>query len=509
LRIQNSLPRLARVIPRPRLEFWLEDNADFPVRLVIAPAGFGKTTVLLAHRASDRRCTYVRLDASMTPDSLSAELRRDVGFDADAGPLALRQAKEMEIILDDAQRASDQVLAYVNRLIGNPPPGVHFVVAAQYRDLFEVGALFAHGLVALCDQSELAFDADEAGALCQEYGIEATRDAIETVVERCDGWPLAVAGALREALSAESSIEVGLAAWYRRSALPAIDLVNELLTRVTPAQREAAQLFLTEGQALDQSTLAALHRGGFFVRRDKSSFMMMRCLDGVYPTRQADHAPNEALPVLNVRMFGRFEARIGGMPIVWVRRRDQQIIKYLLLLPQSSASRQDLAKIFWPDARLSVAMQSLRTACSTIRRAIASVVGADRVDEYVVIDERLTLNRAMIVCDIDRFVRHIEAADAADAAGSINDAIAHYRAAERLYGIGLLAGDVRGPLFDRAADDFAATYATKTARLSVLMRQHGLTTLADEYAAKAESVGRHDSPPTTDGVQKHLRFAAS
>jgi hypothetical protein len=508
--IDGSQAKPVRVIPRPRLAFWLEDNADFPVRLVIAPAGFGKTTVLLEHLASRSRCTYVRLDESTTLSSLRAHLRREVGFGFEEGAGALDAApgRPIEIIFDDVQRANDQVLAYINRLISEPPTGVSLIVAAQYRDLFEVGALFAHGLVALCDQSELAFDADEISSLCQAYGVEASRETIETVVERCDGWPLALAGAVREALATESSIEVGLAAWYRRSALPATDLVNELLARVTPGQREDTQRYLTEGQPLDQSTLASLHRSGFFVRRNDGMFAMMHCLDGVYPARHANATPNVGLPVLNVRMFGRFEARINGVPIVWVRRRDQQIIKYLLLLPQSSASRSEVAKIFWPDTRLSVAMQSLRTACSTIRRAIANVVGADHVDEYLIIDERLTLNRAMIVCDIDRFQRHIMAGDAADEAGAVNDAVAHYRAAERLYGIGLLAGDVRGPLFERAARTVADDYMKKTARLSVLLRGQGLVSLADTYAAKAENVRAGSGSPSI-GMQKDLRFAAS
>jgi hypothetical protein len=485
----------------------LEDNADFPVRLLIAPAGFGKTTVILAHRVVGRRSVFVCLTESMTPEALRAALEREVRFNEGARPVT-NSSKPVEIILDDVQRANGPLLAYVNSLVEDPAEGIHFLICAQRRDAFEVGNLFAHGLVALCDQSELAFDADETSALCHAYGIEASRAEIERVVERCEGWPLALAGAARDALSTECSIEMGLAAWYRRSALPALDLVEELLARGTPEQREATQAYLAEGTALDQSTLCALHRSGFFVRRADGVFVMMRCLDDVYPTRPVQEH-NAPLPVLSVRMFGRFEARIGGVPIVWVRRRDQQIIKYLLLVPHSSASRVELAKIFWPDVRPSVAMQSLRTACSTIRRAIASIVGADRVDEYLVTDERLTLNRAMIVCDIDRFLRHIEAGDAADLSGSLNDAIAHYRSAERLYGIGLLAGDVRGPYLDRAADDLADVYITKTARLSVLLRQNGLTALADDYAAKAQSIRRHDSSAAVVEMEKHLRFAAS
>ena len=129
------------------------------------------------------------------------------------------------------------------------------------------------------------------------------------------------------------------------------------------------------------------------------------------------------------------------------------------------------------------------------------------VDAYIVAGDRLTLNRAEIVCDVDRFRRHVALAEAGDDAGSLNDVIANLRAADALYRNGLFAGDVSDPVFSVPTRELAATYARVLARLSGALIERGLPEAAREYAAKAAKADLFGDGTTRPHV--HLRFATS
>jgi hypothetical protein len=120
----------------------------------------------------------------------------------------------------------------------------------------------------------------------------------------------------------------------------------------------------------------------------------------------------------------------------------------------------------------------------------------------------LRLNRATVVCDVDRFRRHIGLAEADDAAGLVGDAIGHLRDAESLYGHGLFAGDDSQPIFAADAQELGGMYARVLTRLSGALIEAGSPELAREYAARALKLGlfgRHDRAAT----EIDLRFAAS
>lgn len=467
----DLLPRLApSVISRPRLAEWFKQYADFPLRLVVGPAGYGKTTALAAYaRSGFRRMSYLLLDESTTPQEIARSIAQAAGIavlDACADiRAALAEAAPTDIVLDDAHRASGALREFVNRLIVDAPPGLNVVIGAQRRDVLDDKTLLARGFIPVCDQSDLAFDRDEIRELLDAHGIRASASAIRRLEEQTDGWPFLVSGVVRHASITNVGIDLAFESCKRQWREPMRELVLSMLDRVTPAERDAVCDYLATGSTIDQQTFAALHRAGFFVRFNDAAFTLMRSLSELCapPQSQTDATP---CPLLSVRMFGRFEAEIGGRPIVWARRRDQQLFKYLLLAPNGSATRGELTDTFWPDVPRQAALQNLRTACCTIRRAIANVVGDDRIDDYLLVGERLTLNTSLVVFDVDRFRRHAAAGDAAFGSGRFNDAVAHYRAAERLFGNGFLVGDVGDPAFDAHAQTCRRTYTHIVNRLS-------------------------------------------
>jgi DNA-binding SARP family transcriptional activator len=153
---------------------------------------------------------------------------------------------------------------------------------------------------------------------------------------------------------------------------------------------------------------------------------------------------------MQVRLFGWFRAEVDRRPIEWVRRRDRQIFKYLALQPGGSVSRADLGKLFWPDAEKHLVAQSLRTACSNIRKAIAQLVGFDRVEAYFRAGDDLSLDLDNVIIDVNGFLAHANDGDEQHDRGDVRAAYAHYRSAGRLYRGNLLLGDAHerwvGPL---------------------------------------------------------------
>jgi hypothetical protein len=499
----------SRATPRQQVIDWLKRHADVAVRLLVAPPGFGKSTALSTYASTPSPCRrlYVTLDARGTWKSLTASIAAGLGAGASAGGDAaalLAAAAPLEIIIDDGHLAAGDLLAKLNELIADLPPNVFFIVASQRRDIFDVGTLFARGLIAVCDHALLALDAGDARALFAADQIDVSAAAIELLVARCAGWPPAIAGTIGEMRHQRQPLDAAYERWRCNWSVPAIDLVTTLLARVPAAQRAAARRHFAQGEPLDQDTLAVLHRCGFFVRFEAGTFEIMPWVEDLYPATQSLAAE---LPLLAIELFGRFTAKVAGVPIVWARRRDQHIIKYLLLRPQGSVTRTELADVFWPEMPRPLAMQNLRTACSTIRRAIGNVVGMRHVDNYLIAGQRLILNRAAISCDVDRFRRHVALAQADDAAGLFSAAIAHLRSAEQLYGRGLFEGDISEPLFFDATQELAAVYAGVLARLNAALIERGSPILGQTYAAKALKFGVFGRPEPVQRLD--LRRAAS
>jgi hypothetical protein len=490
----------SQVAPRPpaseireHIAAWLRAHADVAVRLLAAPPGYGKSTAIgAAQAAPGRRRVVIALDARLTADAFAARLRE-----------AFAQ-RPVDIVIDDAQLASPAVNSALNTALTTAPAGAFFLVATQRRDAIDTGTLFARGRLAVCDQSDFALDAADASAMFGELGCPTPLDDLETLVARCDGWPAAVAGTAREVAGGAPTIAAAFDRWLTRFHLAALDLIDTLLARAPENERAAARSYFAGGAVPGQPTLAVLHRCGFFVRFSAGRFAFMRWIEEV-GALSVDPGPSTA--TLDFELFGRFTATIGGVPIVWARRRDQQILKYLLLAADHSATRAELADVFWPQTARPLALQNLRTACSTIRRAIGNVAGIDNVDRYLFAGERLALIRATVSCDVDRFRRLIARADDASAAGTPADAVAPLRAAERLYRNGLFAGDGAEPAFASVTSELAAQYAHVLARLSAALLERGSPDLAREYAAKAVKL----RPPSAGmrGPHVHLRFAAS
>ena len=74
--------------------------------------------------------------------------------------------------------------------------------------------------------------------------------------------------------------------------------------------------------------------------------------------------------MLEVRLLGKFEARVDGQPVEIPLRAAQSLLAYLMLDAGTPHRREQLAGLFWPDMPDSRAKSNLRQTLSRLRKAI-------------------------------------------------------------------------------------------------------------------------------------------
>jgi len=439
-----SLPKTApTIVDRPRIAVWLKVCAAMPLRLLVAPAGSGKTTVAARYaRTQLGNCAYLRLAPGIPVSALITQFGRATG---DA---SVRTYDELldhldgltptEIIVDNVDGASGEARELLGRIYADVGERVTFIYLARSIKAIDVNAARAAGLADVCDEALFAFDASEVAELARLVGAGIDPHATDELLAATHGWALAVAGACRAAAAHQLEFAEALVYW-RRANDPALrELVADALRFVPDAVRRAFNDALA-GLPPDTETLTMLRRYGLFVSLHAQRLALnplLRFEPEDVPVCTADH-----VPLATIEMFGRFTMSVDGQSIVWERRRDRQIIQFLAMQPNGRATRADLIATFWPDGDPHLARQSLRTAFCTIRAAIGACVGSTNVSRYFVADHVVELNLAHTVVSARRFAELFERGQSADTEDDLAAALAYYREAERLYRSGFLAGE--------------------------------------------------------------------
>jgi LuxR family maltose regulon positive regulatory protein len=196
-----------------------EVGDDIPLIMMVAPAGYGKTTALgqWASR-SPRPFGWVQLDPT---DNDPTRLVHHLGLalhrihardstlqpaagsrpaDCDGSPTprgviqALRDVSEpIVLVLDDVHRLRQRAaLDVVLMLAENTPPGSHVVVASRRPPRVRLARMRAQGSLIDVGPADLAFDEAETRELMHQLGIALPPAAVETLLERTEGWPAGV-----------------------------------------------------------------------------------------------------------------------------------------------------------------------------------------------------------------------------------------------------------------------------------------------------------------------------
>jgi DNA-binding SARP family transcriptional activator len=213
-----------RLLVRQRVEALLADAGNYPLTLLVAPAGSGKTTALagLAERcpwpvawcrlsAADDALALVRhITAALRPFApgleeqigemlmLLSEPTKAYVPETIVEPLVSELVSALDedtmLILDDYHYVDwrPELRDMLDHLIGTQPQRLHLVLAARVEPLLtSLPVRRARGEVLQFGESDLAFTLEETRGLWQLYDLPFTTEVAEWH-EFARGWPLAV-----------------------------------------------------------------------------------------------------------------------------------------------------------------------------------------------------------------------------------------------------------------------------------------------------------------------------
>ena len=199
---------------------------DAPFVLLVAPVGYGKTTLLSEWAASDgRRFAWIDLGAGdHDPERLLASVKRTAH---DTEPPSV-------LVVDNAHLVSTpetfHALDDVARLM---PSGSQLALASRCEPGLPVGSLRAHRRIFELRTGDLAMTRSEAGALLTAAGIRLASDGLDRLMDRTEGWP---AGLYLAALSCKRSrdVDAALSRFAGDDQVVADYLRDELMARLEP-----------------------------------------------------------------------------------------------------------------------------------------------------------------------------------------------------------------------------------------------------------------------------------
>ncbi len=218
-------PLGADILERPRLLDWLAAKIHHRVVLVVAEAGYGKTTLLADFsRRSRVRTFWYRLDesdrdwtafmatlvasgrrrepdfgaraASLLADASPGGPRLDAVVDAFLADLAAVPPDGTALILDDIPAVDDvpEIAEILRTMLAGAPERVTFVLSGRRAPSVGLGRLRARGEVAELGTETLRFDQRETDRLFRDvYRQPLAPDVAADLSRRTEGWAASLA----------------------------------------------------------------------------------------------------------------------------------------------------------------------------------------------------------------------------------------------------------------------------------------------------------------------------
>ncbi len=287
-------------LERPRLLNWLEEHAQHRVRVLVAEAGYGKSTLVADHvKRSGRRAAWYRLEGSDVDwvamlSYIVASIReslpefgvsavnllqhvgvlnatRDMVLDTILAEMDVAVTDPLTMILDDFHVVQDgaDVQSIVSRLIEFAPPSVNFIISGRRQPPSLLARWKGQGQVGELGTQELRFTRTETSHLLENVlGGPLDEELVDLVDERLQGW---VASLLLVATSLigrrPNEVRTSIEELTSRSE-PLYDyLVGQVLGRQPPAMRRVLSVAAILEQIEPTLVMAALLKDGNLTRR--------------------------------------------------------------------------------------------------------------------------------------------------------------------------------------------------------------------------------------------------
>ncbi len=490
-------------IERPGLSAHIDLALDAGSLLVIADAGFGKTTALRQALERTRvNAAWIGCgDAGGDPGRLLGliveAVRRVLPGAADALAERLASAREpvdperaaealgrelasvlvdrLVLVLDDGETldGSSASLGVVARLLASDSSLLRVAFASRHRPALRLARERAAGRLTDIGPAELAFSATE----CAQYlrvrqGREPSEAEVEAVLIATEGWPLGVA--------------LAAGAQEGRRRVPSRDLVHdyfeeEVLAALDPALR-AAVLAASVAPDLDIAQAAgfwplgrlgpSIDRPGLFVRDDRAGEspqfhplfreFLRSCFASETPADEQRLVANRIAVALSAAGRGAEAVDYYLMANDWevaadaitregfplVRRGAETVANWLAALPDDYAGRPQLTLLA---GQLAHGQGRLEDAVQRCREAVAGLDAAQAPASQRFAARLALGDSLMAIGDLDGVAALADAFDDPAAAGDLGARAVGVFAAAALARKGAFAEG--RALFDRALDD--------------------------------------------------------
>jgi LuxR family transcriptional regulator, maltose regulon positive regulatory protein len=262
----------AGVVSRPDLTARLRDS-DATVALVVAPPGYGKTTLVSQMAvAAERPFAWLTVTAEDNdPSALLAYLALALDSvepldsetfaalamsEADLvsirlprlGNVLARRSLPFALVLDDVHLLHEPgSVAVLERLADDMPSGSQLVLAGRSDPPLSFPRMNASGDLLRIGADSLAMNEQEARLLLEEAGVELDSRALESLVLRIEGWP---AGLYLAAIALRGSGDPAVAAErFAGDDRLVADYLRDEALRVFPAELRD---FLVRSSVLDR-----------------------------------------------------------------------------------------------------------------------------------------------------------------------------------------------------------------------------------------------------------------
>jgi DNA-binding SARP family transcriptional activator len=327
-------------------------------------------------------------------------------------------------------------------------------------------------------------------------GVPHDGDDVGQLLYYTDGWALATQWLIRDASESERTLRDAFLHWRQRNEHILHEYVDQEFG-ADPAAAESFRAVLGADWPQAQPELERLERLGLPITRTRSGlqpyaiFARLRFAPSSAPPREA--APASGPEPMTITAFGAFRCEIGGRPVKFLRRRDQNVFAYVAIAPQGRATRDQLLAAFWHGAQHGVAAQGLRTTLSRIRRALADAAPQTDPECYFETVGEVRLNWPHVTVDVRRFVDQLESGRLEEARGADEQATRHYARAHRLYRDRLLVAEAAEACFETRAAELHASYVETLTRLTELHAKLGQHDAARDYARALMSLGSDEA----------------
>jgi LuxR family maltose regulon positive regulatory protein len=274
LRPYQARPNL---VARPQLSARLEREVGRKLTLISAPAGFGKTTLLVewlkACQSGERSVAWLSLDeGDNDPTRFLSYLVAALGTAQEGieeGILsALRSTEpphieaitaalindlaalpgELTLILDDYHVIdSEAVHGVLSFLLEHLPPNVHLVISSRIDPPLPLSRLRSRNQMTKLGAAELSFTLEESATFLNSVmGLELSAEDVAALEERTEGW---IAGLQLAALSMRDRKDI--AGFMRAFSGSHRDVLDYLAEEVLEGQPGHVREFLLQTSILD------------------------------------------------------------------------------------------------------------------------------------------------------------------------------------------------------------------------------------------------------------------